>query len=137
MHDIRFIRENPNTFDENLNKRGVTSCSKEILKLDNEKRKLQTLIQEKQKLRNDVSKKIAEIKSKGESADTFFSEVSDVKKEILELEINENELTAQLNKYLLELPNLIDSDLPIGGEENNKLLRKWGKIKRNIWCPSF
>ena len=63
MHDIRFIRENPNTFDENLNKRGVTSCSKEILKLDNEKRKLQTLIQEKQKLRNDISKKIAEIKS--------------------------------------------------------------------------
>ena len=77
MHDIRFIRENPNIFDENLNKRGVSSCSKEILKLDNEKRKLQTLIQEKQKLRNDVSKKIAEIKSKGESADTLFSKVSD------------------------------------------------------------
>ena len=37
----------------------------------------------------------------------------------MELEINENELTAKLNKYLLELPNLIDSDLPIGGEENN------------------
>ena len=135
MHDIRFIRENPNIFDENLKKRGVSSCSKEILKLDNEKRKLQTLIQEKQKLRNDVSKKIAEIKSKGESADTLFSKVSDVKKEIVELEINENELTDKLNKYLLELPNLIDSDLPIGGEENNKLLRKWGEIKNFDFIP--
>ena len=62
MHDIKFIRENPVLFDENLKKRGVLSCSNEILSIDNERRKLQTLVQEKQKIRNNISKKIAEKK---------------------------------------------------------------------------
>ena len=66
MHDIKYIRENPELFDDNLNKRGIDASSKEILHIDNERRKLQTLIQEKQKSRNDISKKIPEIKSKGQ-----------------------------------------------------------------------
>ena len=56
MHDIKYIRENPELFDANLNKRGVDASSKEILLIDNERRKLQTLIQEKQKSRNEISK---------------------------------------------------------------------------------
>ncbi len=57
MHDIKYIRENPELFDANLNKRGIDASSKEILLIDNERRKLQTLIQEKQKSRNEISKK--------------------------------------------------------------------------------
>ena len=47
MHDIKYIRENPELFDANLNNRGIDASSKEILLIDNERRKLQTLIQEK------------------------------------------------------------------------------------------
>ena len=57
MHDIKFIRENPKIFDENLKKRGILSCSKEILSIDNERRKLQTLVQEKQKIRNELDRR--------------------------------------------------------------------------------
>ncbi len=57
MHDIKYIRENPELFDANLNKRGVEASSKEILFIDNERRKLQTLIQEKQKSRNEIKNK--------------------------------------------------------------------------------
>ena len=82
MHDIKFIRENPVFFDENLKKRGISSCSNEILSIDNERRKLQTLVQEKQKIRNEISKKIAEKKSTGYSIEDLFAEVSSYKKEI-------------------------------------------------------
>ncbi len=129
MHDIKFIRENPIFFDENLKKRGISSCSNEILSIDNERRKIQTLVQEKQKIRNDISKKIAEKKSTGDSVEDLFAEVSSYKKEISNFEKKENELSLKLNSYLLELPNLIDDDLPIGDEENNKLIKKWGVIK--------
>ena len=37
MHDIKYIRENPELFDANLNKRGVDASSKEILLIDNER----------------------------------------------------------------------------------------------------
>ena len=36
MHDIKYIRENPELFDANLNKRGIDASSKEILLIDNE-----------------------------------------------------------------------------------------------------
>ena len=48
---------------------------------------------------------------------------------------SENELSVKLNSYLLELPNLIDEDLPIGDEENNKLIKKWGVIKNFDFTP--
>ena len=107
MHDIKYIRENPELFDANLNKRGVDASSKEILLIDNERRKLQTLIQEKQKSRNEISKKIPEIKSKGQDASSLFDQVSLIKKEISEFEKNETQLSEKLNSYLLDLPNLI------------------------------
>ena len=124
MHDIKFIRDKPDLFDSNLEKRGVAPSSQTILLLDNKRRKFQTLIQEKQKLRNDISKNISVIKSQGGDAEELFSKVSQIKNEISEYEKSENELAGQLKKHLLELPNIIDEDLPIGGEENNKTLRK-------------
>ena len=135
MHDIKYIRENPELFDANLNKRGVDASSKEILLIDNERRKLQTLIQEKQKSRNEISKKIPEIKSKGQDASSLFDQVSLIKKEISEFEKNETQLSEKLNSYLLELPNLIDNDLPIGTEEQNKLIKTWGTIKKHDFTP--
>ena len=33
------------------------------------------------------------------------------------------------------MPFIIDEDLPIGGEENNKTLRKWGDIKEFEFTP--
>ena len=135
MHDIKYIRENPELFDANLNKRGIDASSKEILLIDNERRKLQTLIQEKQKSRNEISKKIPEIKSKGQDASSLFDQVSLIKKEISEFEKNETQLSEKLNSYLLELPNLIDNDLPIGTEEQNKLIKTWGTIKKYDFTP--
>ena len=40
-----------------------------------------------------------------------------------------------MNSYLLELPNLIDNDLPIGTEEQNKLIKTWGTIKNYDFTP--
>ena len=37
MHDINFIRENPDLFDELLKKRYITSKSSEIISLDTDK----------------------------------------------------------------------------------------------------
>ena len=91
MHDIKFIRDKPDLFDSNLEKRGVSPSSQTILLLDNKRRKFQTLIQEKQKLRNDISKNISVIKSQGGDAEELFSKVSQIKNEISEYEKSDNE----------------------------------------------
>lgn len=55
MLDIKWIRENKEEFNDLLLKRGVEVNTEEIIKLDEEKRQLITLIQEFQqakKIRN-------------------------------------------------------------------------------------
>jgi seryl-tRNA synthetase len=58
MHDIRFIRENPDAFDYALNRRSLPACARVILSVDAERRNAQTAMQELQATRNDVSKQI-------------------------------------------------------------------------------
>lgn len=46
MHDIRFIRENPDAFDAALKRRKLAPMAGEILKTDSDRRALQAQIQE-------------------------------------------------------------------------------------------
>ena len=58
MHDINFIRNNPIEFDNYTKQRGENSCSEKILKIDQEKRETQTLLQQLLAERNLLSKEI-------------------------------------------------------------------------------
>ena len=64
MHDINFIRTNPVEFDNRIKSRGFDPCAKKINKIDEEKRNIQTILQNILAERNNLSKKIGEIKSK-------------------------------------------------------------------------
>jgi len=58
MHDIKFIREDPEVFDAGLARRGLEPQAAAILSLDAERRAVATLMQEAQSRRNDASKLI-------------------------------------------------------------------------------
>ncbi len=135
MHNIRFIREHPEKFDLSLKNRGLSPVSNEIISIDNNRRELQTIIQEKQQLRNSLSKQIGVLKSKNEETEDLFAKVSELKSELFSLEEKERVLANQLNDYLIGLPNIIDDDLPLGGEEKNVTLRNFGKIKKYDFKP--
>ena len=135
MHNIRFIREHPEKFDLSLKNRGLSPVSNEIISIDNNRRELQTIIQEKQQLRNSLSKQIGVLKSKNEETEDLFTKVSELKSELFSLEEKERVLANQLNDYLIGLPNIIDDDLPLGGEEKNVTLRNFGKIKKYDFKP--
>ena len=45
MHNINFIRENATAFDNAMKQRGETPCSVKIIKIDEEKRNTQTILQ--------------------------------------------------------------------------------------------
>ena len=45
MHDLRFIRDNPDAFDKGLGRRGLAPASAEILELDVQRRAAQTAMQ--------------------------------------------------------------------------------------------
>ena len=132
MHDIRFIREDPDAFDAAMARRGLESQSGSILETDAKRRTLQGQIQDMQSRRNVASKEIGMRKGNGEDADDLIAEVNEIKATMPGLEEEEGALAASLETVLLELPNILDAEVPDGADEDdNALLRSWGDI------PSF
>ena len=132
MHDNRFIREDPDAFDAAMARRGLEPQSGSILETDAKRRALQGQIQDMQSRRNVASKEIGMRKGKGEDADDLIAEVNEIKANMPGLEEEEGALAASLETVLLELPNILDAEVPDGADEDdNALLRSWGDI------PSF
>ena len=55
MHDIQFIRDNPEQFDAALARRGLPAAALQICDLDARRRALQTELQDKQARRNEAA----------------------------------------------------------------------------------
>lgn len=130
MFDIRAIRNDPEIFDKGWARRGLSPQTSEILSLDEERRDLQTSLQELQARRNEESKKIGEIKKDGGDATAQMQAVSIIKGDLAKMEEEEREVGAQLSTLLSSLPNIMADDVPQGADEDdNKEVHKWGDIK--------
>lgn len=130
MHDIKFIRETPDAFDAAMARRGLDGQSGAILKLDEERRALQTALQELQAERNAKSKEIGKIKSQGGDAQEVMDAVAAMKTRMGELEERERTLYQSLSQHLAGLPNIMQDDVPDGADEaENVEVRLYGEPK--------
>lgn len=136
MHDIRFIRENPDAFDAALARRNLPASSAHILDIDKQRRALQSQIQEMQSRRNVASKEIGALKAKGGDADALIAEVNDIKANMPKAEEEEGVLARELDGLLMELPNILDESVPDGADEDdNALIRTHGDIPTFDFTP--
>jgi seryl-tRNA synthetase len=129
MHDIRLIRENPESFDAALARRGLEPLASGLIALDEERRALTTQVQVAQSRRNEASKLIGAAMAKGDkdAAEALKAEVAALKDAMPALEADADELAAKLKAALEIIPNLPAADVPHGaGEEENVELSRWG-----------
>ena len=128
MHDIRYIREHAGDFDAAMARRGLEAQSAAILELDEERRGVQTALQELQSKRNAESKKIGQLKAAGEDASAVMDAVAAMKAEMGALEERERTLAESLNQHLAGLPNIMADDVPDGADEDENVeVHKWGE----------
>lgn len=131
MLDLRLIRNNPESVDASMARRGAEPVSAQILALDEKRRTAQTEMQELQSRRNDLSKQIGVLKGKGEDASGVMAEVSSMKDQLQKLEDQEREVAEELNTLLSSLPNILHESVPDGADETaNAELRRVGEPKK-------
>ena len=127
MFDLRWIRENPDAFDQGLAKRGQAPRAAEVVALDAERRAVQTHLQEAQSRRNELSKRVGAARGAGEDAAELIAEVGSLKEAIQAGEVENRSLAERLEALLSELPNLPADDVPVGEDESaNVELRRHG-----------
>jgi seryl-tRNA synthetase len=136
MHDIKWIRDNPEAFTKAMQRRGFDdSLLQEVLALDAQRRNALTRQQELQKERNELSKKVGIAKRQGEDADALMAQVKAIKQEmeVLDEELNND---SKLNGLLSTLPNILQDAVPKGGDESdNQIVRDWGTKPSQDFTP--
>jgi seryl-tRNA synthetase len=125
MHDLRWIRENPEEFDRGLVRRGLPARAAEALALDKEWRALQTAAEEVQAARNRMSREIGAAKKREEPVDELMRQLNLRSHTDYATAMRADALRKQLDDLLASLPNLPAPDVPDGADEttNVELLR--------------
>lgn len=119
MHDIRYIRAEPQAFDAALARRGAEPAAERLLAYDTGLRSVTTELQAGLARRNEASRAIGAAKaSKDEAtAEALMAEVATLKQRLPELEMSERTLTETLQAELVAIPNLPADDVPEGADE--------------------
>ena len=129
MLDIRLIREKPDFVRERIASRGGDDAARidELLKVDAERRKAETELQQLQSERNRLSKEIGGKKSRGEATKDLEAEVRKIGDQIVDLDQRSASFDEQQRNLLLEIPNLPHESVPLGKDPSaNKVVREWG-----------
>lgn len=135
MLDIKWIRQNSESFDLAMQKRRSEFRASQIINLDEEKRQKQSLVQDLQAKRNRLASEIAVAKKSNLDVNDLMEESKKTNQELAKLE-NDFSLDEELNNLLLTIPNIPDSSVPEGADENDNVeIEKFGTPKNFDFMP--
>jgi seryl-tRNA synthetase len=138
MYDIKWIRENPETFDKARARRGLEPLSAALLALDDARRAAIARLQAAQERRNAASKEIGAAMQARDAAraEALKAEVAGIKEDWPQLEAAEREAVAALDKALSEIPNAPLEGVPEGKDENENVeVLRWGEPRNFDFTP--
>ena len=133
MLDIKLIRSNPELVKENIKKKFQDEklpLVDEVLELDAQFRASKGRGDELRQQRNTISKEIGKLMSQGkkDEAQEVKKQVQAIAGELEEMERKEAEMTAEIRKRMLVIPNLIDDSVPIGKDDiENVEVQRFGE----------
>jgi seryl-tRNA synthetase len=127
MLDIQLLRKDAALVAERLTARGFNLDAARFDALEAERKTIQTRTQEAQSRRNSMSKQIGMMKGKGEDTTAVMAEVAGLGDELKQMEARLSELQAELNDFLMGLPNLPHESVAMGRDETaNVEVSRWG-----------
>lgn len=127
MLDLKFVRENVETVQENLDRRHTTGDLASFVKFYDERRAIIQEVEQLKAVRNAVTAEISQLKRNKENADDKIAEMQRVGNEIGALDNKLREVEVELQQVALMLPNMCDDSVPVGADENENIeQRRWG-----------
>lgn len=127
MLDIQQLRNDLDNVVARLAARKFAFPAEEFKALEAQRKTIQTNTENLQAKRNAASKQIGIAKSKGEDASAILAEVAGLGDELKAAEAQLNEIQANMQALMLNLPNLPHESVPVGQDETQNVeVRRWG-----------
>jgi len=132
MLDIKYIRENPETVEEKARQKGYSVDVSSLLKLDDERRELQTKTEEIRAKRNALADEV----KKGKPEPAQIEEGKRLKTELAELDDRLRVITDEFTLALKKVPNMPLDYVPVGAsEDENVVARTFGEPTKFAFTP--
>jgi seryl-tRNA synthetase len=135
MLDLDFIRKNPEAVKKAISAKNERIKVDDVLALDKKRREAIVANENLRNKRNQTSEEIARLKKEKKDAEKLIGEMKSVGADIKSNDEKLASLEEELNKLLIWIPNIPAEDVPVGNEEANKEVRKWGKRKEFDFAP--
>ncbi len=129
MIDIQLLRKDLDTVAARLAERKFILDKDTFISLESDRKQVQSRSEELQAKRNQLAKAVGMKKGKGEDASAEIAESTAVNQELQALTEKLSVVQAQLNDFLLNIPNIPHESVPTGKDESaNQEVLRWGKI---------
>ena len=127
MLDPKLLRNDPAALAKQLGRRGFIFDIDLFTNLENKRRDIQLKTQELQTQRNQISKAVGQAKAKGENVEQLLTKVTQIGTDLTHSENQLNEIQQAMQNFQWQLPNILDSSVPEGkNEQANVEIRRWG-----------
>ena len=126
MIDIKFLRENPDAVKENIKKKfqdNKLGLVDEVIELDAQSRAVKQQADDLRANRNKISKEIGKLMAQGKKEEgmALKDEVNRQAEQLKELEAKETELSAKVTEIMMQIPQIIDPEVPIGKDDSENV----------------
>ena len=129
MIDIQLLRKDLDTVATRLADRKFILDKDTFVSLESDRKQVQSRSEELQAKRNQLAKAVGMKKGKGEDASAEMAESAAVNQELQALTEKLSVVQAQLNNFLLNIPNIPHESVPTGKDESgNQEVLRWGEI---------
>lgn len=136
MLDPRQLRTRLEEIAAALETRGYSLDVTRYRELDDRRRQLQVQAQELQNERNQRSRAIGKAKAQGEDIQPLLDAVADLGERLKSAESELSGLQEALDALHLEMPNIPDTEVPVGKDEDDNLeIRHWGEPRQFDFRP--
>ena len=133
MLDMKFLREHPDAVKENIRKKfqdHKLPLVDEVIVKDKELRSMKQCVDDLRAQRNAMSKQIGGLMKEGkrEEAEAVKQQVASMADELKEIEEKESVVREEVNRIMMQIPNMIDPSVPIGKDDSENVeLKKFGE----------
>lgn len=129
MLDPHLFRSDLEFVQTQLKRRAIDFDADFYTDLENRRKAVQVKTQELQNERNLRSKSIGQAKAKGEDVKPLLDQMQGLGEQLKAAETELSEIQVQMKELMEELPNILDSSVPAGNDEDDNVeISRWGEL---------
>jgi seryl-tRNA synthetase len=135
MLDIELIRTRPEIVKKAVTDKNEKIDIDEIIRLDEQRRKLIATTESLRSKRNQASDEIAKLRKEKKDTAGLIASMKQVGEEI---KVNEEKLRLlepEFNEKISWVPNIPANDVPVGDAQANKVVKEWGTREKFGFTP--